>query len=131
MRPYVHRIRYYECDGMGVTHHSNYLRIMEEARLDLLEKAGFSYRDIEASGIISPVVKLSIRYVRPTVFDDEVTVETRACCATAMRLKFEYVMKVRGEVVCTADNINCFIKGGKPQPIESCLPGLGEALGNQ
>ena len=38
---YIHKVQYYETDKMGVTHHSNYLRIMEEARTDFLEKIGY------------------------------------------------------------------------------------------
>lgn len=34
---YIHRVNYYETDKMGITHHSNYLRWMEEARLDFLK----------------------------------------------------------------------------------------------
>ena len=40
METYTHVVKYYECDRMGVTHHSNYVRFMEEARIDLLDKLG-------------------------------------------------------------------------------------------
>ena len=122
MKPYIHKVQYYECDGMGVTHHSNYLRIMEEARLDYLLQAGYSYKELEASGIVSPVVKLSIDYRKSTTFDDEIEVETSVRILTAYRLVFRYVMKVRGEVVCTAENVNCFLRDGRPVPVKECLP---------
>ena len=109
---------------MGVTHHSNYLRIMEEARLDYLSQAGFSYRKLEASGIVSPVVKLSIDYRKSTTFDDEIEVETSVRIPTPYRLCFKYVMRVRGETVCTAENINCFLRGGRTVPVKECLPGI-------
>ena len=109
---------------MGVTHHSNYLRIMEEARLDYLLQAGFSYRKLEASGIVSPVVKLSIDYRKSTTFDDEIEVETSVRIPTPYRLCFKYVMSVRGETVCTAENINCFLREGRPVPVKECLPGI-------
>ena len=48
---YIHKVNYYETDKMGVTHHSNYIRWMEEARVDFLEKAGLGYDKIEALGI--------------------------------------------------------------------------------
>lgn len=128
VKPYIHKIQYYECDGMGVTHHSNYLRIMEEARLDLLSQEGFSYRELESKGIVSPVVRLSIRYVRSTTFGDEVEVTVRAIAATPYRLKFEYEMRVGGEVVCTAENTNCFISGGRPKTIDECMPGFSAKL---
>jgi YbgC/YbaW family acyl-CoA thioester hydrolase len=44
---YIHKVNYYETDKMGVTHHSNYIRWMEEARVDFLEKAGFLVKHIK------------------------------------------------------------------------------------
>ena len=52
--PYVHKVAYYETDRMGIVHHSNYIRIMEEARLDFLSQIGFGYDEMEKQGIISP-----------------------------------------------------------------------------
>ena len=46
MIPYEHKVQYYETDGMGIVHHSNYIRWFEEARVDLLEQLGFGYRDL-------------------------------------------------------------------------------------
>ena len=54
---YTHKVQYYETDKMGITHHSNYIRWMEEARIDFLEKSGFSYDKLEKDGIISPVYR--------------------------------------------------------------------------
>ncbi len=38
MEKYIHKVQYYETDKMGITHHSNYIRWMEEARVDFFEK---------------------------------------------------------------------------------------------
>ena len=46
MNPCEHKVQYYETDGMGIVHHSNYIRWFEEARVDLLEQLGFGYRDL-------------------------------------------------------------------------------------
>ena len=43
---YDHKVQYYETDGMGIVHHSNYIRWFEEARVDLLEQLGFGYRNL-------------------------------------------------------------------------------------
>ena len=48
MKPYTHKVNYYETDKMGITHHSNYIRWMEEARIDFLESIGFGYDKLEA-----------------------------------------------------------------------------------
>ena len=45
---YEHKIQYYETDKMGITHHSNYIRFMEEARIDWLDKIGWSFAKLES-----------------------------------------------------------------------------------
>lgn len=59
---YTHTVQYYETDRMGITHHSNYVRWMEEARTHFLAAIGWDYAKIEAAGIISPVVSVNCRY---------------------------------------------------------------------
>ena len=48
MKPYCHRVQYYETDMMGLVHHSNYIRWMEEARVDFLDQLGFPYAVFKA-----------------------------------------------------------------------------------
>ena len=55
MEPYIHRVHYYETDKMGVTHHANYIRWMEEARIAFLDTLGWNFARLEQSGILSPV----------------------------------------------------------------------------
>ena len=59
MVPYDHKVQYYETDGMGIVHHSNYIRWFEEARVDLLEQLGFGYDRIEEAGYSGPVLEVS------------------------------------------------------------------------
>ena len=54
VKPYEHNVKYYETDQMGIVHHSNYIRWMEEARMDLMDQMGFSYKQMEDQ-------KLSVR----------------------------------------------------------------------
>ena len=44
IKPYEHKAHYYETDKMGIVHHSNHIRWMEEARMDLLEQLGYSFQ---------------------------------------------------------------------------------------
>ena len=55
MKLYQHKVQYYETDKMGIVHHSNYIRWMEEARIDFLSQIGWDYKKLEESGVISPV----------------------------------------------------------------------------
>ena len=78
MKPYVHKVQYYETDMMSLTHHSNYIRWMEEARIDFMDQMGFPYTRMESEGIMSPVRSLSCSYKRPTTFGDVVSIDVRA-----------------------------------------------------
>ena len=53
MKPYKHKVQYYETDQMGIVHHSNYIRWFEEARTDYMEQMGLGYDQMEEKGILS------------------------------------------------------------------------------
>ena len=72
MESYKHKVNYYETDKMGITHHSNYIRFMEEARVYFLEQIGWGYDKFEEKGIISPVVSVTCNYKHTSTFTDEI-----------------------------------------------------------
>ena len=74
MESYKHKVNYYETDKMGITHHSNYIRFMEEARVYFLEQIGWGYDKFEEKGIISPVVSVTCNYKHTSTFTDEIEV---------------------------------------------------------
>lgn len=126
---YEHKIHYYETDKMGITHHSNYIRLMEEARTDFLEKAGCSYNEMEANGIISPVVKVECQHKCTSTFDDVIEVETRLCDYSGVKCVYEYNMrnKATGAVVAVGRTEHCCIDGkGKPLIVRKAYPELDE-----
>ena len=109
MNAYRRKIQYYETDKMGVTHHSNYIRFMEEARVDFLSQIGWDYDRLESMGIISPVTAVDCRFRSPTTFADEVVIEVTVEEIKGARLKIGYLMKKPdGSVVCEAASEHCF-----------------------
>ncbi len=60
MFKYIRRAQYHETDQMHIIHHSNYVKWMEEARTAYLDQMGLGYKEVEALGIISPVVSISL-----------------------------------------------------------------------
>ena len=88
--PYEHNAKYYETDQMGIVHHSNYIRWMEEARMDMMKQLGIPYRKMEEEGIISPVVSVSCEYRSMTHFSDTVLIETKITKYNGIRLDLEY-----------------------------------------
>lgn len=129
METYKHKVQYYETDKMQVTHHSNYIRFMEEARTDFLEKIGWSYARMEREGLISPVVSIDINYKKSTTYNDTIEIVTKIANMSLVKIEFEYTMYVEGIVVCTAKSAHCFInKEGRPISVKKANPELYELL---
>ena len=131
MEPYLHKVKYYECDAMGVAHHSNYVRFMEEARVDYLDHLGYGFDRIEAEGVFSPVVSIQCNYKSPTTFKDIIDIEVPVSKTSEMKFDFTYTMRVGGKTVCTAQSTHCFIENGRPVVLSKCLPDLFRAIQEQ
>lgn len=127
---YRHIVQYYETDKMGITHHSNYIRWMEEARIDFLSRIGWSYAKLEEEGIISPVIAVACSYMQPTTFSDAVDIEVTVREFKGVKLKLEYVMKnEKGKIVCEACSEHCFLnKQGLPVRLKKEYPLFYNAL---
>ena len=131
MHTYIHKVRYYETDKMGISHHSNYIRWMEEARVDFFDFLGWGVKRFEAEGVTSPVVSLECRYLSPTTFDDEVLIEVSLEKYTGVRFVFSYTMKNAQTMkpVFTAKSEHCFIGAdGMPIPVKSSFPAFDAVL---
>lgn len=86
----IERVRYAETDAMGITHHSTYLIWMELGRTNLIRELGITYRELEESGFMLPVVKLGVKYSLPTQYDDEVVIESVMTEFTGVRMRIDY-----------------------------------------
>ena len=84
------RVRYSECDPMGVAHHASYLPWMELGRTDLLRRAGKTYKSLEKSGVFFVITKVEVRYRRPIRYDDVVEIRTRIVGGSRVKLRHEY-----------------------------------------
>lgn len=84
------RVRYCECDPMGVVHHAAYIPWLEMGRTELLRDAGISYAQLEAAGIFLVIVKLGCSYRRPGHYDDLVEVRTRVVGGSRVKIRHEY-----------------------------------------
>ena len=128
MEPYKHQVKYYECDRMGVTHHSNYIRFMEEARIDWMDRLGYGFERMEAEGVVSPVVALSCNFKHTTTFKDIIEIELSVEDISTLKISFAYTMKVAGKVVCTATSTHCFLEAGRPVVLKDRFPELYDAI---
>lgn len=125
MTPYQHQVHYYETDRMGITHHSNYIRWMEEARTAFLEEVGWGYEQLEAQGIVSPVTHVSCEYRKTTTFSDRVLITVRIQNYTGIRLTLAYEMinAATGETAATGISGHCFLNHeGRPLRLKKEVP---------
>ena len=131
MCKYIHKVNYYETDKMGITHHSNYIRFMEEARMRFLSEVGYPMKTLEKEGIVSPVVSLSCEYRQTTTYDDEIEIEVSVAGYTGVRLTLSYRMRDVGKdvPVATATSVHCFLnRDGKPIVLKKYFPELDRIL---
>ena len=108
--PYLRRAYYYETDRMSIVHHSNYIRWMEEARLDLMRQSGYDYPAIERLGIIMPVVDVSCRYLHSVRYDEQVSIRAYLSRYNGIRAAFRYEMLLPdGTCAVTGTSSHCFL----------------------
>ena len=125
MEKYVRKVNYYETDKMGITHHSNYIRWMEEARIDYLDQAGMGYRKLEEDGVISAVVGIECEYKKATTFGDTVEITVEVEEYTGAKLILSYIMldaKDR-KIVFRGRSKHCFLNNsGRPVILRNLFP---------
>ncbi|MEM8944192.1 MAG: thioesterase family protein [Planctomycetota bacterium] len=83
-------VRYYETDGQGIVHHSNYFQYFELARVEMLKAYGYDYADLERDGILLVVHSISCKYQLPAKFGDTLRIETTVERATTARIDHSY-----------------------------------------
>lgn len=116
------RVRYCECDGMGIAHHSVYPVWFEIARTELLRAAGPSYAEIERQGIFIVVARLSMTFKRPARYDDQLQVTATLTDAGGAKLEHEYRVDRDGELLCIgATTLACVDPDGKPVRVPQAL----------
>lgn len=125
IRAYENKVQYYETDQMGIVHHSNYIRWFEEARTSVLEEMGFGYKEMESSGVISPVLAVNAEYKSMTHFSDTVLIETKVVSYNGIRLQLSYTVldKETKEIRCTGESRHCFLnEKGNPISLKRSYP---------
>lgn len=105
------RVRYAETDQMGYVYYGNYAMYFEVARVEALRSAGFSYRDMEESGVMMPVLESHFRYLKPGKYDELLTIITTIPQLPGVRIRFEYqVLNERRELITEGWTTLTFLK---------------------
>lgn len=108
-------VRYAETDMMGIVYHGNYLPWFEVGRTTLLKECGLPYKELEAEGYHLPVIELGVKYARPALYDDTLTIITRLKERPTLRIHLEYEVRRGDELLVTGFTTHAFInKSGEP-----------------
>jgi acyl-CoA thioester hydrolase len=111
------RVRYAETDQMGVVYYANYLVWFEVARADLLRSLGWTYREMEASGVFLPVIESHCEYRRPARYDEEIEIRTdgRLCSPVRMEFAYDVVLKSTNVVAAAGRTLHAALgRDGRP-----------------
>lgn len=121
------RVRYCECDPMGVVHHTVYPVWFEMGRTELLRAMGRNYRDMEEAGVFLAVVRMQVAYRRPARYDDLLRLETTLASAGHVKIEHTYELYRGEELLCTgATTLACLDRAGKARALPEGLfdPGV-------
>lgn len=128
------RVRYDECDPMGVAHHAAYVPWLEIARTELLRGTGVTYADLERSGVFLVVTRLECRYRRPARYDDVIDVRVRVTGAGRVHIDHEYELvlassgngdsrRAGDRLTTAATTLVCVGRDGRPAALPDWLAG--------
>lgn len=118
-------INYYETDKMGVVHHSNYIRFLEEARCSMLAHFGMPYSDFEAKGLMIPVLGVNCKFIHHVTFNDTIVIKLFVKSFNGVRLTMSYTItdKATGNTVLTGETNHCFTDMNiKPVRLQKVVP---------
>lgn len=104
------KINYYETDRMGVVHHSNYIRFLEEARCFWLEQIDMPFALLEENGITIPVLGVNCTYKNHVTFGDTILIKPymKEYSGVRMTVGYDVIEKVTGKTVIEAETKHCF-----------------------
>tara|TARA_B110000116_G_C16304559_1_gene345278 strand:- start:67 stop:414 length:348 start_codon:yes stop_codon:yes gene_type:complete len=114
---------------MGVVYHGNYAQFFELGRTEWLRKLGVTYKNMEISGIILPVISLSCNFIKSAKYDDILTIETFLKKKPLVKIEFEYkIINQEDELICTGGSVLAFMNMKTSKPLR-CPDYLLKSLG--
>lgn len=121
---YIHetkvRVRYGETDQMGYVYYGNYAEYYEVARVEMLRSLGMDYAAMERSGVMMPVLELNCKYIKPALYDQEITIRTTINDLPGVRIHFKYELyNDAAELINIGATTLVFVDMAKNKP---CLP---------
>jgi len=84
------RVRYAETDQMGYVYYGNYAMYYEVARVESLRQLGLTYKELEAMGVMMPVLENHTKFKAPALYDELLRIRTTIKEKPNMRITFFY-----------------------------------------
>ncbi|RYY36736.1 MAG: acyl-CoA thioesterase [Sphingobacteriaceae bacterium] len=104
------RTRYGETDQMGYVYYGNYAEFYEVARVEMLRSLGMTYRGMEESGIMMPVMELKCKYLKPALYDEEITIKTILEKMPGVKIHFKYELyNEKQELINIGETLLAFV----------------------
>ena len=126
---YELKVSFEDLDPMSIVWHGNYMRYMEQARCDLLEKINYTYNDIKVDGYAYPVAKMKVKYIKPAFFGDILTVKTEVISIEpTLEIKYKIFNKKTGDKIFEAYTMQIAIDFEKKQSVYTPPKRLIEAV---
>lgn len=111
------RVRYAETDQMGYVYYGNYATYYEVARVEMLRSLGTSYKAMEDRGVMLPVTELQVRYHKPILYDEVVTIRVSIPELPSVRIRFQYeLFNQKGELANSGETTLVFVDMERNRP---------------
>jgi acyl-CoA thioester hydrolase len=111
------RVRYSETDQMGVVYHGNYAQFFEMGRTEWLRSLGITYKYMETSGIMLPVISIKFNFIKSALYDDILTISTFLKKEPMVKIEFDYEIKNQeNELICTGSSVLAFMNMKTKKP---------------
>lgn len=109
------RVRYQETDRMGIAYHGNFLTWFEVARVSLLDRVGYPYRELEKQGYYLPILEVYTKYELPAYFDDCLKVTATTKKNFRLRIRIDYEITREDKRLASGHTLHVFVnKKGQP-----------------
>jgi len=118
------RVRYSETDQMSFVYHGNYAQYFEMGRTEWLRELGITYKNMEESGIMLPVISLNINFIKPAKYDDLLSLKTILIKKPTAKIEFNYELRNESdELLTTANSTLVFVnmKTNRPMRIPTSI----------
>ena len=112
------RVRYGETDKMGYLYYGNYAEYYEVSRVETIRSLGTSYKEMEDSGIMLPVVELKCNFIKPAFYDEMLCIKTTIPHIPRVRILFQYeISNEKKEIINRGETTLVFFDMQKKKPI--------------